>query len=236
MHFKVSILTPFINYNTFFISSQSLFTIASFKSLIIWPKEIILSTFNNNKAKELSTIFGNNLQLVTLKQINFTEKIIENGKSFIENSIIKCESVYKRIKKPVMADDSGLCVASLGGGPGIYSARYGGDGLNDTQRYQYLLSQLKDASLLDASFVCALVLYINPNRVYIVQEEVCGIITFEPRGKNGFGYDPIFFLPEFGKTTAELSNNEKNKISHRGKAARMMKNIIEKIEGLTKNQ
>ena len=193
-------------------------------------KEIVLATYNNNKAKELSTIFDKDIRFVTLKQINFDKDIIEDGKSFIENSIIKCESVYKEIRKPVIADDSGLCVASLDGGPGIYSARYGGNGLNDTQRYEYLLSQLQDTSQLDASFVCALVLYINPNRIYIVQEEIRGIITFEPRGKNGFGYDPIFFLPEFGKTTAQLSHTEKNKISHRGRAARMMKNIIEKID------
>ena len=128
-----------------------------------------------------------------------------------------------------MADDSGLCVKTLHGEPGIFSARYGGKGLTDKQRYEYLLKNIKEKDDLSASFICALVLYINPNNIYIVQEEVKGEITFEPRGNNGFGYDPVFFIPEFGKTAAELTNDEKNSISHRGKAAKMMKKIIDNV-------
>ncbi|MCK4798750.1 MAG: RdgB/HAM1 family non-canonical purine NTP pyrophosphatase [Spirochaetes bacterium] len=193
-------------------------------------KEIILSTFNQHKTKELSKIFGDDIRLITLRQLDFKEKIVEDGSSFIENSIIKCKQVYKKFKKPVMADDSGLCVDALNGEPGIFSARYGGQGLSDVQRYEYLLKQLKGASNLDASFVCALVLYINFNRIYIVQEETHGKITFKPRGQNGFGYDPILFLPELNKTFAELSDDDKNKISHRGKAAWIMKRVIDEIE------
>ena len=193
-------------------------------------KEIILATYNNNKKKEFLNLFGSNIKLKTLKEINFNQKIIEDGKSFIENAIKKCEAVYKKINKPVIADDSGLCVEALNGEPGIYSARYGGQSLNDTERYQYLLSQIKGIKNLNASFVCALVLYFNKNKMYIIQEEVKGEITFTPKGNNGFGYDPIFYIPELKKTTAELSDNEKNKISHRGKAALIMKNIIDKID------
>lgn len=192
-------------------------------------KEIILATFNKNKKQELLNIFGNDIKLKTLDEADFNKKINENGKSFIENSIIKCESVFKEINKPIIADDSGISVAALNGAPGIYSARYGGQGLNDIQRYQYLLKKLKKSDNLSASFVCALVLYINKNKIYIVQEEVKGIITFEPKGNNGFGYDPIFFIPGLNKTMAELSEKEKDEISHRGKATRIMKEIIKKI-------
>ena len=105
-------------------------------------KEIILATFNNNKKRELSNIFGNDIKLKTLTEVNFNEKIIEDRTSFIENALKKCLSVYKKIKEPVIADDSGLCVEALDGGPGIYSARYGGQRLNDVQRYQYLLDPI----------------------------------------------------------------------------------------------
>ena len=193
-------------------------------------KEIILATFNKNKKRELSNIFGNDIELKTLNEVNFNKKIKENGKSFIENSIIKCESVYKEINKPVIADDSGISVDALKGAPGIYSARYGGQSLNNIERYQYLLNKLKNSKNLNASFVCALVLYINKNKIYIIQEEVKGIITFKPRGKNGFGYDPIFFIPKLNKTMAQLSEKEKDEISHRGKAAKIMKEIIKKID------
>ena len=178
-------------------------------------KEIILCTFNENKKKELSDIFDNDIKILSLKDINYKEQIIE--------------TVYKSLKKPVMADDSGLCVEALNGEPGIYSARYGGKNLNDIQRYKYLLNNLEKSDNLNASFVCSLVLYINPNRIFIIQEEIKGQITFNPSGNNGFGYDPIFYLKDKKKTMAELSSDEKNKISHRGKAAMAMKNIIGSI-------
>lgn len=193
-------------------------------------EEIIIATNNKHKVKELSEIFGKNIYLKTLKDVNFKGNIVENGKSFIENSLIKCKTVYKELQQPIIADDSGLCVEALNGGPGILSARYGGKGLTDVQRYQYLLDQINDNGNLNASFVCSLVLYINPNRTFIFQDETKGEIIFEPKGANGFGYDPIFYLPEYNKTMAELSSEEKNKISHRGKAAKLMKKILEFID------
>lgn len=193
-------------------------------------KNIILCTNNEHKLKELSAIFGNKVSLTSLKDINFHDDIIENGNSFIENALIKCETVFKNIQKPVMADDSGICVNALDGKPGIYSARYGGEGLSDKERYQYLLHKLDGKDDLNASFVCALVLYLNPNRIFIVQEETKGIITFTPKGNNGFGYDPIFYLPDLNKTAAELSDKEKNRISHRGKAAKKMSLILKNTD------
>ncbi len=199
------------------------------KKMIKSLKQIVLATNNKHKLKEFSDIFVNSVNFLTLKEIGFNRDIIEDGNSFIENSIKKCKAVYDFVKSPVMADDSGLCVEALDYGPGIYSARYGGKGLSDKDRYMHLLENLKGKTNLNASFVCALVLMINPVRFYIVQEEKKGIITFNPKGGNGFGYDPVLDLPEFKKTVAELPDGQKHKISHRGKACKMMKKIINKI-------
>jgi len=188
--------------------------------------EIIFATFNNHKVYEINKII-NNCKIVSLKDINFTDEIIENENTFIGNSLIKCRSVYQRYKKPVLADDSGICVNQLNGDPGVYSARYGSSKFNDKERYHFLLNQLDRNKDLSASFVCALVLFVSPNRIYIAQEEIKGLITFDPKGNNGFGYDPIFFLKEYGKTMAELSDEEKNLISHRGKAAKILNKFLE---------
>jgi len=193
--------------------------------------EIILATFNEHKKKELEKIFNHKITLLTLNDIGFKGKIIENGKTFIDNSLIKCEVLYKQFKKPVLADDSGLCVDVLMGAPGVFSARFGGDGLNDNERYLYLLKILKGEKNRHAHFVCALSLYINPSVVFVIQEELSGEIIDMPRGQKGFGYDPVFYIPELKKTAAELTEDEKNKISHRGKAAILMEKII--MEKLT---
>jgi len=191
--------------------------------------EIIFATFNNHKVYEINKII-NNCKIVSLKDINFTDEIIENENTFIGNSLIKCRSVYQHYKKPVLADDSGICVNQLNGDPGVYSARYGSSKFNDKERYHFLLNRLDRNKDLSASFVCALVLFVSPNRIYIAQEEIKGLITFDPKGNNGFGYDPIFFLKEYGKTMAELSDEEKNLISHRGKAAKILNIFLEETK------
>jgi XTP/dITP diphosphohydrolase len=188
--------------------------------------EIIVATANEHKKKELSKIFGDNIKLLSLNDIEFKGKIIENGKTFIDNSLIKCRAIYKAFKKPVLADDSGICTEALLGAPGVFSARFGGEKLTDRERNHYLLKLLKKHENKKASFVCALSLFINPNNIIIVQEELCGMIIDESRGDKGFGYDPIFYLPELKKTVAELSEEEKNEISHRGKAAKLMQEIL----------
>lgn len=189
-------------------------------------KEIILATNNRHKVIEFEHIFENKVKLFSLKDIGFTGEIIEDRDTFIDNAIIKCKALYNVFKKPVLADDSGLTVAALNGAPGVLSARYGGEGLDDKERYTLLINNLKGYSDLSASFVCALVLYINPNRIHIIQEEFKGLITLTPRGENGFGYDPVFYLKAFDKTLAELPAEEKNKISHRARSADLMKKII----------
>ena len=192
-------------------------------------KEIVLATYNNHKADELRGIFKN-VNIFTLSDIGLNIDIIEDEQTYIGNSLIKCATIFNIIKKPVMADDSGLSVLQLDGAPGVFSARYGGDNLTDKERYLLLLNNLDKTKPLNASFVCALVFYLNPNRFFSIQEETKGEIIFTPKGDNGFGYDPIFFLKDKQRTMAELSKEEKNSISHRGKAARVMNKIINDIE------
>lgn len=188
---------------------------------------VILATKNKHKLLEFKKIFEKTLDIVSLSDINFNENIEETGTTFIENSLIKCKTIYDYIKMPILADDSGLCVDTLNGEPGVLSARFGKDNLTDKERYQLLLKRLDKNKKHNASFVCALTLYFNPNRIYIVQEEIKGEITFNPRGNNGFGYDPIFYIPELQRTMAELSDDEKNKISHRAKSSFMLKRVLD---------
>ncbi|MCH5149176.1 MAG: RdgB/HAM1 family non-canonical purine NTP pyrophosphatase [Spirochaetales bacterium] len=187
---------------------------------------IILATKNRHKTRELSEIFGGSILLKDLTSIDFNKEIIEDGNSFIENAIIKCRTVYETVGLPVLADDSGLCVEAMGGKPGIHTARYGGEGLTDVQRYELMLREMKGQTNRNAAYICALVLYISPTRFYIVQEDCRGTLLESPVGTGGFGYDPIFFTPVYGKGMAEISEEEKNAISHRGKAALAMKNLI----------
>lgn len=188
--------------------------------------KVVLATNNKHKLLEFRNIFKDTLEIVSLVDVGINCDIKETGFTFIENSLIKCRAIYKYVKSPVLADDSGLVVDSLNGEPGVLSARFGGVGISDKERYEFLLSKLDRNIKHNASFVCALSLYINPNKIYIIQEEIKGELTFEPRGNNGFGYDPIFFIPSLNKTMAELSEEEKNKISHRAKAGEVLSLIL----------
>ena len=181
----------------------------------------------------------------------------ETGATFLENALLKANGLYRLLEDkrpwgyisgdPVIADDSGLCVDALFGRPGIYSARYGGhmsggqmsggptsggqiscENLSDTQKNDLLLGELGDNPLRSARFVCAMVLYYGPSRFFAAQETMEGELVKEAKaGGNGFGYDPILFLPNLGLTVADLPMEEKNRLSHRGKAARaLMKFLI----------
>lgn len=192
--------------------------------------EIILATKNKHKTKEIAAVLGSSVQLQDLTTIGFEKEIVENGSSFSENALIKCQTIYEATHRPVLADDSGLCVAALGGEPGIYSARFGGEKLTDVERYELLLEKMKGRADRDAAFVCALALYLSPSRFFLVQEACHGLILESPCGTGGFGYDPIFFFPFYGRSLAQLTKEEKNAVSHRGKAVRAMKMWIENIE------
>ncbi len=191
--------------------------------------EIIIATGNRHKLIELQDILKNHTLLLP-KDIGIDFNFEETGDSFLENSKGKAYSLFNQINRPVLADDSGLSVNALNGDPGIYSARYGSTGgieLEAKARNLYLLNKLKGKEDLTAEFICCMTLILDSNRFFIVQESMKGEITREFAGINGFGYDPVFYLPEYGKTVAELPEKEKNRISHRGKAGYKIAGLLE---------
>ncbi|MEL3908368.1 MAG: RdgB/HAM1 family non-canonical purine NTP pyrophosphatase [Treponemataceae bacterium] len=191
--------------------------------------EIFFATGNKNKITEMQSLLPElKIKSPLDAKINFAPN--ENGKTFFENAIIKAKSVYEIVKMPVIADDSGLCVVSLNDAPGIYSSRYAGKHADtktqDKKNNEKLLSELSNKTNRNAYFVCCLILYLKHNRFVAIQEICEGEIIKEPRGENGFGYDPLFFISSLDKTMAELSTQEKNKISHRGKALTSLKKLF----------
>jgi XTP/dITP diphosphohydrolase len=185
--------------------------------------EILLASNNDHKSREFARLFpGVTVRLPRERGIDFG--FPEDGKTFLENAQGKAFALHRLAGCPVIADDSGLCVASLNGEPGVYSARYGSAPgsapLDAPRRNQYLLDRLSGETARDAFFVCCLVLVLSESRFFAVQETVPGLIAPAPRGTNGFGYDPLFFLPKIGKTMAELADSDKDRISHRGRAVR----------------
>lgn len=152
----------------------------------------------------------------------------ETAESYMGNALIKAEALYRLTGEPVLADDSGLEVEALGNAPGIHTARYGGEGLSSRERYMLLLKNMEGIEDRRASFVSALVLMLSPRRVFIVQEECEGRIALAPSGTSGFGYDPVFYIDEAGCISAELPEGGKDIYSHRGKAARRLRLLMEK--------
>lgn len=199
---------------------------------------IIAATQNKHKIYEFGKIFG--VKVYPAAELGIFTDPEEDGTTFAENSEIKARAIYEEVKKLdnipdneyiVVADDSGLCVDALGGAPGIYSARYAstdGHNSNDEENLQKVLDELKDvpAGKRQAYFACAIFAVDQNGKATHTEARIYGEIIREKKGKNGFGYDPIFFVPEYGKTTAELSVEEKNAISHRGKALRQLKEIL----------
>ena len=173
---------------------------------------------------------GCSLTLPKEKGMEFAPE--ENGSSFVENAVIKAKALYDMVRTPVISDDSGLCVKALGWGPGIHTARFGDTEekkLSSQEKYMLLLDKMKGVEDREAYFACALCLYLSPSRIYIIQEEARGSIALSPStGKEGFGYDPVFFSNDAGCIIADLGPGEKDLYSHRGKAARIMKSLIEK--------
>ncbi|MDR2758473.1 MAG: RdgB/HAM1 family non-canonical purine NTP pyrophosphatase [Spirochaetaceae bacterium] len=189
---------------------------------------IWFATGNLHKREELAAILkGRRIQIPSQGGIPFEPE--ETGATFLENALIKARVLYRRVLAPVIADDSGLCVDALGGRPGIFSARYGSEGtksLDAGERNALLLRELEFTSHRSARFVCAMVLLLHEDRFFVVQETLEGEIIRESRGSGGFGYDPILYLPDKGCTVAELKEEEKNRISHRGKAGRVIGEIL----------
>jgi len=194
--------------------------------------EIVLATGNMHKKKELEQILSGHRILIP-SDLGLDFDCDETGLTFMENALLKAETLFKLAGRPVLADDSGLCVNALDGGPGIYSARYGSsaDGtlLTDSERNNLLLKNIAGAEDRTAFFVCAMVLITAPYKVFSVQESFDGWIAESPFGGGGFGYDPVFVDALSGRTAAELTEAEKNRVSHRGKAGKVMRAILEVI-------
>lgn len=195
--------------------------------------KLYFASGNDHKRKEMSRLLGG-YELVIPKDEGIDFAPEETGTSYIENAVIKAEALYSIVHAPVLADDSGLSVDALGGGPGIHSARYGeenGKKLSDEGRYRLLLRNMEGIENRKAHFVSALCLILSPDRRYIIQETCDGSIALAPSGTSGFGYDPVFFIDEAGMISAELPEGEKDRYSHRGKAARLMKMLLDKEVG-----
>lgn len=216
--------------------------------------KIYLATGNKHKRKEMAELLPDH-EIVIPSDEGITFDPDETGTTFYENSIIKAKALYDIVQAPVIADDSGICVDAIGGRPGIYSSRYAGpdfpqgkpDGTKISQEEQnvFLIQELNDAlknpkpeyerflnGPRSCHYTCAFVLFLGGDRLYVVQETFEGTLIDDiskQAGNGGFGYDPIVFLPEYNKTVAEISAEEKNSISHRGKAVSALKKILDNL-------
>lgn len=187
-------------------------------------KQVVIATKNKGKAKDFEAIFAPlGYEVVTMFDVAPHMEIDETGTTFEENAVLKAETLSKELGQLVVADDSGLAVDALGGEPGVYSARYAGDH-DDEANIQKVLENLKGASeeKRTARFVCALAIAGPHIETQTVFGTCKGVILEEKRGNNGFGYDPIFYVPELNRTMAELTPEEKGSISHRGNAIRQL--------------
>ena len=186
-------------------------------------KRLLIATGNKGKLAEFKSLLkGLKLELTDPDQQGLAVVVEEDGKTYFENALKKARAYANASGLLTLADDSGLEVDALGGAPGVYTARYGGEGLTDAQRIAYLLERIRDVpwDKRTATFRCIILLY-DPGAGSMEFEGTCrGIIALAPKGENGFGYDPIFYYPPAGRTVAELPQEEKEQISHRGKAAR----------------
>jgi XTP/dITP diphosphohydrolase len=184
--------------------------------------KLLVATHNRGKLREFEQIFeGMGLDLLSLDDVGITWDVAETGATFEANARLKAETYSAATGLATLADDSGLEVDALGGAPGMYSARYGGPALTSEQRYELLLENLRSVphERRTARFYCVLALAVPGKPTLIVDGEISGLIASEPRGEGGFGYDPVFWLPEYGATMAELPAETKNRISHRARAA-----------------
>jgi XTP/dITP diphosphohydrolase len=197
-------------------------------------KEIVIATKNAGKVREFAAMFAKRgIEVKSLLDFPDVPDVEETGSTFVENAKLKAEAVCQRLQRPVIADDSGLAVDALGGRPGVHSARYAGEDKNDARNIAKLLHELDGVPMekRTARFHCALAVAIPGQSTAIVEGTCDGYIAEAPRGEGGFGYDPVFYLPERGKTMAELTPEEKNAISHRAKALEKLNEQWDEIMG-----
>jgi XTP/dITP diphosphohydrolase len=191
----------------------------------------LLATRNRGKLRELRAVLGDfGFQFITLDDLHELPEAIEDGLTFVENARKKALHFFALTGLATIADDSGLVVPSLEGQPGVHSARFAP---TDPERINKLLHLLGDSLVREARFVCAICLCLARDRIIEVEAQVTGEIAVEPRGLQGFGYDPIFYYPPLGRTFAELTPEQKNRVSHRGRALNRLRGELRKQEGLS---
>ncbi len=191
-------------------------------------KKFVIATNNPHKVVEFKKILAPlGISCFSLKEMGIACDAEETGNTFAENAYIKAKAVYDLCKLPTVADDSGICVDALGGEPGIYSARYGGEGYDDEGRMFLLLKNMEHHENRAAHFTSSISCVINEENVISAEGYIFGQLTRKPRGTNGFGYDPIFLPDGYAQTTAEMEGEAKNAISHRGNALRA---LVEKLK------
>lgn len=192
-------------------------------------RRLIFATGNEGKMREIREILADTgYEILSMKEAGIDLDIVEDGKTFEENAIIKAKAVMEASGELTLADDSGLEIDAFGGEPGIYSSRYLGEDTSYTEKNQIILERMKDIpeEKRSARFVCVIAAAFPDGQTYTTRGTMEGIIGYESKGGNGFGYDPIFYLPELKKYSAQLSSDEKNHLSHRGEALRKMKEVL----------
>ena len=204
------------------------------RSAILLGMEIVLATGNLHKLREISEILPDH-RIVLPSEYGIDFSYEETGTTYLDNALGKARELFRQVGRPVIADDSGISVPALGGAPGVFSARFGSDegrsDLDDIGRYELLLEKMEGNTDRNAFYVCCMVLILEEYRLFVCQETLHGELTYKPVGEGGFGYDPIFFLPDRGKTVAQISAGEKHDISHRGKAGRRVGEILTALRG-----
>lgn len=192
---------------------------------------IIVATKNENKIREISEMLSPlGFEVISQTNAGIDIDVEETGDTFLKNALIKARAVSLVCDDYVLADDSGLCVDALDGKPGVYSARYAGEGATDLEKIEKLLNELCDETNRSAKFVTSMAFITPEGKEITTSGEVCGRILKEPSGDNGFGYDPIFYSDELEKTFAEATPDEKNSVSHRGRALKALYNILSEEE------
>ena len=190
--------------------------------------KLVLASKNKGKLKEMQAILEElGAEVVLQSELGIDVDVDETGTTFAENAFLKAEAVCKASGMAAIADDSGLCVDALQGAPGVYTARYGGEGLDDAGRYRLLLNNMKGLSPRTCHFATAIACVFPDGTVLRAEGECHGTVAYAPMGTDGFGYDPIVFVPNLKKTFAQLTAEEKNAISHRGKALRQFAKVLE---------
>ena len=191
--------------------------------------EIAAATNNSGKAREFAEILGNlGISVRTMRDLGIEIEIEETGKTFAENAMIKAKAVSKLCKLPVLADDSGLCVNALDGAPGLYSARFAGEGASDSELRAKLIKEMEGVTDRSAFFISSVAMLFPDGKSITAEGRVYGTILDEERGNGGFGYDALFYCDEIGKTFAEATPLEKDRVSHRGRA---LTELYKKLEG-----